>query len=154
MGNRVPKGDLKTYFEVYTKPLENGCIVWTGGCLNTGRGWASTYRKIASVLAYEYFVGPVVGLVLHKCREPNCVNPAHLYLGNHKQNAWDRDKRDFTTYRPYRRYNPHAKLSEEQVDEILRFEGSHVKTAKKLGVSKSLVHKIRSDFIGRSNGTC
>lgn len=28
-------------------------------------------------------------LVLHKCDNPPCCNPEHLFLGNTRENAWD-----------------------------------------------------------------
>jgi hypothetical protein len=43
------------------------------------------------VFAYSFFVGPVADgfCVLHKCDNPGCVNPQHLYLGDRKDNARD-----------------------------------------------------------------
>lgn len=56
----------------------NGCWEWTGPREPFGYGRVSSLR--AHRIAYELLVGPIpVGLTLdHLCRNPPCVNPAHL----------------------------------------------------------------------------
>lgn len=53
------------------------CWVWTGGL---SRGYGKFFGKGAHRYAYEALVGPIPeGLQLdHLCRNPPCVNPAHL----------------------------------------------------------------------------
>jgi hypothetical protein len=70
--------------------------------------------------------------VLHRCDNPCCVNPSHLYVGTKKDNAQDRERRgrsNHATGQRHGRYtHPHqtrgarngrAKLTEQQVRELL-----------------------------------
>lgn len=71
----------------------SSCWLWTGVQHFRGYGaCAKTYGDTrAHRVAWLLTNGPTPdGLgVLHKCDTPLCVNPAHLYLGDQKQNAAD-----------------------------------------------------------------
>lgn len=58
----------------------NGCWVWTAAnASGYGRFWVG-HLVVAHRFAYELLVGPIPdGMQLdHLCRNPPCVNPAHL----------------------------------------------------------------------------
>ena len=64
--------------------------------------WNQSYSAhLFSWMAYNKKLRPDPKhfIVRHKCREKSCVNPDHLELGTHKQNALDR-KRDGTQWVP------------------------------------------------------
>jgi hypothetical protein len=69
------------------------CWLWTGtaerggyGRINVGGKWLRTHR-----VAWELSNGPIpTGLcVCHRCDNPPCVNPAHLFLGSQRDNLHD-----------------------------------------------------------------
>lgn len=69
--------------------------MWQKG--KNGRGYGTVTpepgakQKYVHRLAYEDAYGPIPeGLgVLHKCNNPACFNPEHLYAGTHQQNMHD-----------------------------------------------------------------
>lgn len=88
--------DLKAHAKLTSNSLikENGCIEWTG--LKDKDGYGMLYRlgiTRAHRVSYTTYKGPIPegALICHRCDNPSCINPAHLFLGTHKINADDRD---------------------------------------------------------------
>lgn len=107
----------------------DACHIWTAGRSNGyGRFWGGEYRignkprlVLAHRWAYEHFVGPIPeGLsVLHRCDNPPCVNPAHLWLGTKADNNADRSIKGRDAH-PQGEQNGRSKLTEDDVREIRR----------------------------------
>ena len=71
------------------KVFGDGCWEWLGGKRRKGYGAYRGY--IASRFAWMIWCGEIPeGLdVLHKCDNPGCVRPNHLFLGTDKDNHED-----------------------------------------------------------------
>jgi HNH endonuclease len=76
---------------------QSTCWEWIGAKYRNGYGHFR--RKVQGVwkmvkahrYSYEFYnkTDPLNYCVLHKCDNPSCVNPDHLFLGTHKDNTLD-----------------------------------------------------------------
>jgi len=83
---------VRFWAQVHKTP---GCWTWTGGCNADGYGRMriGTGQRIrAHRISWFIHHGPVpVGMcVLHRCDNPPCINPDHLFLGTNPDNTADR----------------------------------------------------------------
>jgi DNA invertase Pin-like site-specific DNA recombinase len=111
-------------------------------------------------MAWELAYGPIPpGLhVLHRCDNPPCCNPTHLFLGTNNDNIADRVKKNrsakgafhWTAYRQDRiargERKGNAKLTEADVVEIRRLRAMGVyqtEIAKMFNISRGAVYAIQ-----------
>lgn len=87
---------LKIRFENKFKKTKK-CWLWTAAVDSCGYGriYMDGENQTAHRVSWVLYKGKIPnGIhVLHKCDVPNCVNPKHLFLGTHKDNMDDRDKK-------------------------------------------------------------
>lgn len=104
-------------------PELGSCWIWTGS--TDGHGYGSIRRNgvlhKAHRVSYVFAHGSIDENlnVLHKCDNPSCVNPCHLFLGTQKENVQDMVKKGRNKYGDLRGENGSgAILNQKQVDEI------------------------------------
>jgi hypothetical protein len=116
----------------------------------------ASYTQIAAHrISYALHHGQSPGElhVLHKCDNPSCVNPLHLFLGTNADNVADKVAKGRALGRDMRgARNGNARLSDEQVTTIrqrIAKGENNTRIAADYGVTHQLISRIRR---GRSWG--
>jgi hypothetical protein len=130
----------------------SGCWLWIGAVKEFGYGVIGLGRREqgtakAHRVAYELYCGPIPAgqNVLHRCDNPSCVNPEHLFLGSLSDNMKDCVSKG-RNFCPDNRGSraAWAKLTESDVADIRKRAVPGRTYAKRYGVSKSAVFAIWS----------
>lgn len=97
--------------------------------------------EYAHRLSFRAFNGPIEEgqNVCHRCDNPPCWNPAHLFAGSLTQNNHDRDRKG-RTQRGERHHA--ARLTEEEVREIRASGLTGTALARHYGVSPFTIYKL------------
>lgn len=149
-------------FAIYAVPVtESGCWLWDGPSYASGYGRIKVGGKTVRATHYALAMAgrPVPnGLqACHKCDTPECVNPAHLFIGTQLDNEADkiaksrqsrggRHSKSFRT-RAKGEANGNSVLSGEKVVAI-RADGRPQRViAKDHGISQSTVSLIKKNAI-------
>lgn len=88
---------IQRFEENYIPVTESGCWLWLGAKDRDGYGIIRInyvdYRTHR--FSYDYYKDciPADMCVCHKCDEPSCVNPDHLWLGTTTDNVRDKFKK-------------------------------------------------------------
>lgn len=131
-----------------------GCYLWSAATNAKGYGKFSIGPQkwvLAHRYAYERAKGslPPGVIVCHKCDNPSCVNPDHLFSGTHKDNAKDRDSKN---RRVALRGENHgrSKLNEQKVFELRKLAAEKKFSYASLGKLFGINRKTASDIVNRN----
>lgn len=132
-------------------PSGSGCWLWRGA---THNGYGRLTRRVdgrslslkAHRFAYAVFTAPIPdGMsVLHRCDNPRCCNPAHLFLGTQRENVHDMETKGRARH-PTGRAHGSAKLTDDDVLAILRLVKRGVRqnaVAAAYGVTPTCINAI------------
>lgn len=161
---------VRRFFDMTSPDPETGCIVWTRARNRKGYGQirVRSRLRIAHRLSWEMAHGeiPAGMMVLHRCDNPPCVNPAHLFLGTNSDNQkdsvakgrhWMKRHPEQTTFlshgiRPRGEQCRCARLTAESVREIRRLRAEGVpaaELAQRYGVKREQIYKIALGYAWR-----
>lgn len=132
------------------------CWEWMAGLDTRGYGQIQVGgrggSRLAHRVAYELHKGLPVGslrsdeYVCHNCDNPRCVNPTHLWLGDHQANQDDCTRKGRRVLPPPMsgEAHPNAKLTEEQAIAIFLDPTPVGLIARRHGVTVSCVEDIKA----------
>lgn len=134
--------------ERYSPEPMSGCWIWLGACSrgNVGKIKGSNKTHLASRVSWMLHKGDIPdGLcVCHKCDNPICVNPDHLFLGTHRDNMQDMARKGRSGYH-------NAKINIDIATEIRakHVRGLEKSLAREYGVSPATIFNVVADKVWR-----
>lgn len=147
----LSQADIARFRDKTDELDEDSCWEWRGAKYQNGYGMVSLKRgkrktfsahRVSWSLWNQATILPGV-MICHTCDNRGCVNPKHLYAGTGVDNNNDTVRRN----RGNRKIGEDcswAKLTKENVQEILESKEKQAFLAKKFNLSQSTVSQIKS----------
>jgi len=128
---------------------DDACWPWKGVIDKDGCGRYKHRKKSirANRSAYEFFYKEIIpsgAFACHKCDNPSCCNPRHIFIGTPKDNAVDRSVKGRGAPQ-HAGHNPYSKLKWDDVDFIRENYGrgwTQQSLAEKFNVTQPTVGRI------------
>lgn len=133
------------FWKKVDKKSNSDCWLWTASRNAFGYGIISGMR--AHRMAWILFVGdiPEKMCVLHKCDNPSCVNPHHLFIGTYADNNRDKMLKGRARGGVGKgELSSRKKLTKSQVYEILISTSPQKEIARRFNVSQSTISLIKT----------
>jgi len=129
---------------------DNECWVWTGKTANFGygiiqhrRGYALRAHRVSWIIKHGQI--PPGMVICHKCDNPPCVNPSHLFLGTKQENTNDMVRKGRMKKPPVRFGEQHhrATIPNSEIERIRASNETYGSIAAKYGVSPKTIYRIK-----------
>ena len=125
----------------------DSCWIWMGYKYSNGYGQVTIkgVKGLTHRLYWMFENGPIpTGMyICHKCDNPSCVNPDHLFLGTQLDNVRDMIKKGRQNFgHPCGEENHFSKLTEDQVMLIRTSKLRPIQLAKKYAISPTNICDI------------
>lgn len=146
---QIHGASLQERFESYVGERGSGCWEWAGSRDINGYGRLSVdgIPALAHRISWSLYRGEITSEqhVLHRCDNPSCIRPEHLFLGDQIANMADKMAKKRHRY-GVSRGTDHgsARLTEDQVREIRASTEASEKIAPLYGVSGRQIRDIRT----------
>lgn len=132
----------------YVVDAVSGCWNWTGATAGKGYGFIkipkTRKQEYAHRLSWMIHRGEIPDgkYVLHRCDNPACVNPAHLFIGDAKENSWDMRAKQRHLYGE--KNGSHVLMAKDvkEIKKMLAYGVSQARVAKLFGVCQMTVSRI------------
>ena len=127
----ITKTLIDRFTAKYEVDAKTGCWNWKGSIAGKGYGAIRAPKTRLAIyahrLSYMYYKGEIPdGMqVCHKCDNPGCVNPDHLFIGSSSDNHLDMKSKDRHLYGER---NKQHKLTEAEAESVFDMSDSGMST--------------------------
>lgn len=148
MSGKVRFTPEERFWSKVNKWGQGACWPWIGATNKQGYGYFKALG-FARAHRFSWFLSngaiPAGKLVLHRCDNPACVNPSHLFLGSHLDNSADKLAKGRGRWNPAKGEACGAsKLSSVQVAEIRSVNGTNASIGLRFNISRRAVSDIKN----------
>lgn len=150
---------LKERFFSKVRKSKDGCWEWIGA-KSRGYGQILAFGKVqmAPRVSYVIHLGKIPDglLVCHKCDNPSCVNPDHLFLGTDSDNTSDCVRKG-RHKGPKGSNHPLAKLTDNDALQIKNFYSGGVTVtnlSKRYDVDRKVIYNIINGISYKNGKSC